>query len=108
MRVMVPSSPVVKRMRAVGGREDCGQAAPAKIKQDGGTTSAGIRSTLDLRHDRMSGGSGRASLSVRERGGRGRDVRDDRIMDERAPADGVRRHREVIGLLSDDELTARI
>jgi hypothetical protein len=31
MRVMVPSGPVVKRMRAVGGREDCGQAAPATV-----------------------------------------------------------------------------
>jgi hypothetical protein len=29
-------------------------------------------------------------------------------MDERAPADGIRRHREVIGPLSDDELIARI
>jgi len=29
-------------------------------------------------------------------------------MDERAPADGIRRHRKVIGPLSDDELTARI
>jgi hypothetical protein len=41
-------------------------------------------------------------------GGPQRDVRDDRIVDERAPADGIRRHREVIGPLSDDELTARI
>jgi HEAT repeat protein len=41
-------------------------------------------------------------------GGPQRDVGDDRVMDERAPADGVRRHREVIGLLSDDELMARI
>jgi hypothetical protein len=31
-----------------------------------------------------------------------------RIMDERVPADGIRRHREVIGPLSDDELIARI
>jgi hypothetical protein len=29
-------------------------------------------------------------------------------MDERAPVDGIRRHREAIGPLSDDELTARI
>jgi hypothetical protein len=29
-------------------------------------------------------------------------------MDERAPAEGIRRHREVIGPLSDDELIARI
>jgi hypothetical protein len=29
-------------------------------------------------------------------------------MDERAPADGIRRHREVIEPLPDDELMARI
>jgi len=29
-------------------------------------------------------------------------------MDERVPADAIRRHREVIGPLSDDELIARI
>jgi hypothetical protein len=29
-------------------------------------------------------------------------------MDERAPADGIRRHRQAIGPLSDDELIARI
>jgi len=29
-------------------------------------------------------------------------------MDERAPADGIRRHRQVIDPLSDDELVARI
>lgn len=29
-------------------------------------------------------------------------------MDEGAPAEGIRRHREVIGPLSDDELIARI
>jgi hypothetical protein len=38
----------------------------------------------------------------------GSDVGDDRIVDERAPADGIRRHREVIAGLSDDELLARI
>lgn len=37
-----------------------------------------------------------------------RDVRDDGGMDERAPADGIRRHRQVIEPLSDDELIARI
>src|SRR5258707_11657641 len=31
MRVMVPGSPVVKRVRAVPGCEDCGQAAPATV-----------------------------------------------------------------------------
>jgi hypothetical protein len=32
----------------------------------------------------------------------------DRVMDERAPADGIRRHRQVIGPLSDDDLIAQI
>src|SRR5437016_14558362 len=41
-------------------------------------------------------------------GGPWRHVRHDRIVDERVPADGIRRHREVIGPLSDDELIARI
>lgn len=36
------------------------------------------------------------------------DVEDDRVVQERAPADGIRRHLEVIGPLSDDELIARI
>jgi HEAT repeat protein len=41
-------------------------------------------------------------------GGPWRDVRDDCVMDERVPADGIRRHREVIGPLSDAEPIARI
>jgi hypothetical protein len=38
-------------------------------------------------------------------GGPWRHVRHDRIMDERVPADGIRRHREVIGRLSEETIT---